>query len=197
MKILFGIAEKTAHGGVNACEPPFIEAVRNLQNFEISEEVYVFDNRKNPGFFVRLQRIFRTAFKFRKLIKTNKFDIVHLNTAFDLKTVIRDFITLTIARTSNTKFFIKLHGSESNLLQTNNFIKLFLIKTLLKMADSIGVLSTEERDNFVKFGVDIRKLFVVKILSSKLKVATTSLSEILIAKHLNCFSFRDFCLLKV
>lgn len=162
MKILFGIAEKTARGGVNACEPPFIEAVRNLPNFEINEEIYVFDNRGNPGLFVRLARVFRTALKFRKLIKTHNFDIVHLNTAFDLKTVIRDFITITIAKTGNTKFFLKLHGSESKLLQTNNFIKLFLIRKLFTMVDSIGILSTEERDNFVRFGVDISKLFVVK-----------------------------------
>jgi glycosyltransferase involved in cell wall biosynthesis len=162
MKILFGIAENTARGGVNACEPPFIEAVQNLPNFEITQEVYVFDNREEPGVLVRLERIIRTAFKFRKLIKTNKFDVVHLNTAFDFKTVIRDFITLTIAKTGNTKFFLKLHGSESNLLQTNNLIKNIFIRKFLKMIDSIGVLSTEERDNFVRFGVDIRKLFVVK-----------------------------------
>jgi glycosyltransferase involved in cell wall biosynthesis len=177
MKILFGIAEKTARGGVNACEPPFIEACRNLPNFEINEEIYVFDNRENPGILFRLKRIFQTAFKFRKLLKIHNFDIVHLNTAFDLKTVIRDFITLTIAKTGNTKFFLKLHGSESNLLQTHNLIKLFLIRKVFKLADSIGVLSIEERNNFARFGVEVSKLFVVKNTVVKVDIRDRNLKK--------------------
>jgi glycosyltransferase involved in cell wall biosynthesis len=162
MKILFGIPEKTAKGGVNACEPPFISAMQKLENIEIFEEIYVFDNRHNPSFFERIKRVLNTAWKFRKLLKKEKFAVVHLNTAFDFKAILRDFITLKIIKNSDAKIFLKMHGSEAKLLQETNFLKRFLWQKTLQMVDAIGVLSSEEKENFVKASVSDTKVFVVK-----------------------------------
>lgn len=162
MKILFGIPEKTAKGGVNACEPPFISAMQKIENIETFEEIYVFDNRHNPNFFQRMKRVLQTAWKFRKLLKTEKFDVVHLNTAFDFKAILRDFITLNFTKNSGAKIFLKMHGSEAKLLQETNFLKRFLWQKTLQMSDGIGVLSSEEKQNFIEANVFDTKNFVVK-----------------------------------
>lgn len=162
MNILFGIPEKTAKGGVNACEPPFISAMQKIENIEIFEEIYVFDNRHNPSFLQRMKRVLQTAWKFRKLLKTDKFDVVHLNTAFDFKAILRDFITLNFIKNCGAKIFLKMHGSESKLLQEANLLKRFLWQKTLQMCVGIGVLSSEEKQNFIDANIYDTKIFVVK-----------------------------------
>lgn len=61
-----------------------------------------------------------------------------------------------------TKVFIKFHGSDADLLRTKHPGLRSLVNRLLKRVDGIGLLSTEEKQNFVSAGWPASKIFVVK-----------------------------------
>lgn len=162
MKVLFGMPDKNSWGGVQAAEPPFVEALRNL-SVAVTEEVYVYGEKATPvTTFERISRVLKTATKFRQIMRKQKFDVLHLNTAFDMRTVMRDLTVIALVPRGKTKIFLKLHGSESKLLEHPSLSKRILWRRLLNAVDGIGVLSGEERANFIKAGVDQNKIFTIK-----------------------------------
>jgi glycosyltransferase involved in cell wall biosynthesis len=161
MKILVGIPEPTARGGINACEPPFLAELR-AQDHELEELVTAFDNPPDISLTTRVRQVWRAARALRRKIEAEEFDVVHLNSAFDRKAIIRDVFTLFQLRQRKVPVFLKLHGSESQLLTNARFVMRFLIRELLKRTDALGVLSTEEKESFEEFGAPPEKIFVVK-----------------------------------
>ncbi len=153
--------EKTARGGINACEPPFLRQLEKL-GITVRAEIYTFDNDKKTSIFRRIKQVWETAFKFRRILREEDFDVLHLNTAFESKAILRDAFSLFWLKNKGAKIFLKFHGSDINLLKSANFAMSFLIKYLVKNADGIGVLSAEEKRGFVDFGFAEDKFFVVK-----------------------------------
>jgi glycosyltransferase involved in cell wall biosynthesis len=160
VRILVGIPEKGSRGGPAACEPPFIDELRRLGN-EVEEEVYAYAETQ-LSYFRRILRVLQTARRFRERVRTRKFDLVHINTSFDSKALLRDFLVISSLPAVGTKIFLKFHGSDGGLLKTNNSVWRYLGRYLLQQAQGIGVLSSEERDNFLNAGVSEKKIFVVK-----------------------------------
>lgn len=159
MKILFGMPEATARGGINACEPPFLRELKSRAT-EIREEIYSFDNPAGLSIIDRARNVIKTARKFRRLLRNENFDVFHINTAFDKNALLRDAFTLFFIGKTRTKFFIKLHGSDANLLKDDKLKP--LIRSLIRRAAAIGVLSSEEKQNFVIAGYPADKFHVVK-----------------------------------
>ena len=153
--------EKTARGGINACEPPFLRELEKL-GVIVREEIYTFDNAEKISIFRRIKQVWKTAFKFRRILREEDFNVLHLNTAFEPKAVLRDAFSLFWLKNKGAKIFLKFHGSDINLLKSANFAVRFLIKYLAKNADGIGVLSSQEKRGFVDFGFAEDKFFVVK-----------------------------------
>src|SRR5882672_8109477 len=118
MRILVGMPEPGAQGGPAACEPPFIAELRRLGH-EVEEEVYAYANT-DVGLLSRAKRVLRTARRFRERLATSKFDLVHINTAFDLKALLRDAVIVPGLHSSRAKIFLKFHGSDGQLLATKN-----------------------------------------------------------------------------
>jgi glycosyltransferase involved in cell wall biosynthesis len=162
LKLLMGMPEKTAWGGINACEPPFVEALKNL-GVSVTEETYIFDHKaRQTKPYQRVGNVLKTARRFRKLLQEGDFDVLHLNTAFDLKALLRDVATVSLIKNRRTKIFLKMHGSEKELLETRNAAKRIMRQRLFAKVDGIGVLSSEEKENFARAGVEAKKIFVVK-----------------------------------
>ena len=153
---------KDSWGGPASSEPPFVEAVRKL-NPEITEAVYVYGDKEKPTpFFQRIRRVVQTAFHFRRILKKQTFDIVHLNTAFDLKTILRDSFSLFVMNPRRAKVFMKLHGSEAQDFRETNFIVRFLIKYISRKTDGFGIHTSDELENFKALGFDESKFYFVK-----------------------------------
>ncbi len=161
LKLLVGLPEKTARGGINACEPPFLRELET-SGVEVHEEVYSFDNDENISLLQRVRQVFKTALKFRKILREHDFDVFHINTAFIRNALLRDAFTIFLIGKMRTKVFLKFHGSDAGFLKTTKFEMRRLIKYLVKKADGIGVLSSEEKQNFVNAGLDENKFYVVK-----------------------------------
>lgn len=161
MKILVGMPSPDSWGGPISSEPPFVGALRKL-GVDTSEEVFVYGDKDKPTPFLgRIKRVLSTSFRFRKLLKNQSFDLIHFNTAFDLKTILRDSITLFLIK-PQAKIFFKLHGSEAENFETANFFIKFLINYLAKKVDGFGVHTKEEKANFLKLGFDEKNFYFVK-----------------------------------
>lgn len=162
MKILIGMPAKDSWGGPASSEPPFADALRKL-GAEVTEETYVYGDKEKPTpFFERIRRVIKTALIFRKILQKEDFDVIHLNTAFDLKTLLRDTISLRLMKPRRAKVFLKIHGSEAKYLESKNFVVNWLRNDLKKHVDGFGIHTAEEKSNFVKADFDERKLFFVK-----------------------------------
>ncbi len=153
--------EKTARGGINACEPPFLRELENL-GVNVREEIYTFDNDAKISIFKRISQVWRTAIKFRRRLREEKFDVLHLNTSFETKAILRDAFSLFWLKKRGAKIFLKFHGSDVEILETGNFGLRFLIRYLINAADGVGLLSSEEKRGFIAAGFAEEKLFVVK-----------------------------------
>ena len=161
LKILVAMPEKTARGGITACEPPFLRELENL-DVRVREEIYTFDNAEKISIFQRVRQVRKTAAKFRRILRSESFDLLHINTSFETKSILRDAFSLVWLKRAGAKIFLKFHGSDLELLEKANFALSFLIRRLVKNADGIGLLSSEEKRGFVNFGFAKEKFFVVK-----------------------------------
>jgi glycosyltransferase involved in cell wall biosynthesis len=162
LRLLLGMPDRESVGGPAACEPPFAAALRRM-SINVSEETYVFGEKlARVGTARRVRRVISTALRLRRRIRAERFEVLHLNTSFDTKALLRDVVTLSLLPSGRSKVFLKFHGSDADLLQTKNPLLRSLVRRLLSRADGIGVLSSEERGNFLRAGIDEHKTFVIK-----------------------------------
>ena len=162
MRILVGMPAPDSWGGPIASEPPFVEALRALGH-EVVEEVYVYGDKERPTpALSRISRVLRTAFRFRKLLETGDFDLVHLNTAFDMRTILRDSASLFLMRPGRTKVFMKLHGSEAESFGGASRPVSRMARYIAEKADGFGYFTTDELEAFAKLGFDREKFFRVR-----------------------------------
>jgi len=155
--------EKAAPGGPAACEPPFNAELRRLGH-EVVEEVYAYAEA-NSG-LGRINRVLGTARRFQECLRDGHFDLVHINTSFDNTALMRDAVIVPRLSGLGPKIFLKFHGSDARLLAARNPIWVNLRRRLLSKVDGIGVLSTEEQQNFLRAGVE-QKTFVVNNVVEK------------------------------
>jgi glycosyltransferase involved in cell wall biosynthesis len=162
VRVLMGMPDPNSLGGPAACEPPFVAELCAL-GAVVAEETYVYGERLGRTTLgQRVARVLKTARLLRRRLRREQFDIVHLNTSFDTMALLRDAATVRLLPRARAKIFLKFHGSDAALFATHNRALRALVRFVLARADGIGLLSSEERENFARAGVDRRKLFVVK-----------------------------------
>jgi glycosyltransferase involved in cell wall biosynthesis len=162
VRVLMGMPDRDSLGGPAACEPPFVAGLRAL-GAEVVEETYVYGERLGKTTLrQRVARVLATARVLRRRLRRERFDIVHLNTSFDAMALLRDAATVRLLQPTPAKIFLKFHGSDAALFETRNPALRALVRFVLARADGIGLLSSEERENFTRAGIDRGKLFVVK-----------------------------------
>ena len=159
LRILVGVAEPSARGGINACEPPFVSALRDLGH-DVTESTYLFDNRSDTSLLKRVSQVRRAAAGLLRHMAADSFDVIHLNTSFELRSLLRDAYTLF--KIGGACVFLKFHGSNLRLFEAANPSVRFLVNFVLRKAAGVGVLSNEERQAFIDSGFPSEKIFVVR-----------------------------------
>lgn len=159
LRILFGVAESSARGGINACEPPFISAVRG-SGPEVFEATYLFDNRDGTSLSKRMKQVSSAASVLKRVASSESVDVIHLNTSFEARSLLRDAFTLFML--GRRRVFLKFHGSNTRLFRSRSPLVRVLIAYVTRKAAGMGVLSRSERDAFVEAGVAPEKVFTVK-----------------------------------
>ncbi|MDQ1592811.1 MAG: hypothetical protein QOG71_3438 [Pyrinomonadaceae bacterium] len=193
VRVLMGMPDRESLGGPAACEPPFVAELRRL-GAEVAEETYVYGERLGGTTLrQRVARVVATARLLRRRLRREPFDVVHLNTSFDRMALLRDAATIQLVRpATRAKIFLKFHGSDAALFETKNIALRALVQFVLARADGIGLLSSEERENFTRAGVERSKLFVVKNAVATVEgVGSPSVEGILSAGAHNDVSLND------
>lgn len=162
VKILMGMPASDSWGGPASCEPPFAAALRGLGH-HVVEETYVYGDKERPTPFIsRVARVVRTAARMRQRIKKESFDIIHLNSAFDKRTILRDSFTIFLLGARPPKIFIKLHGSLPEQFVKPGPIYRLLIGYLRKRVDGFGFFTSDEVELFESIGFDARRFYRIR-----------------------------------
>jgi len=149
-------------GGPVASEPPFVNALRR-SGVDVTIETYVYGDKERPTpFLSRIDRVLRTALRFRRLLRRESFDVIHLNTAFDRRTVLRDSVSIFFMRPGRSRIFLKIHGSSGDDIPRRSILFRFLIRYLARRTDGLGVHTREEMEELERLGFAAKKMFRVK-----------------------------------
>jgi glycosyltransferase involved in cell wall biosynthesis len=86
----------------------------------------------------------RDLVRYPGLLRRVRPDLVHLNTAFDPKAILRDVPFALATRLYGVPVFLKWHGSEARFLTSRSPFWRGQVDLLLQLVDGVGVLSSEE-----------------------------------------------------
>ena len=99
---------------------------------------------------------------FARLARRERPHLVHFDSAFDRRALLRDSGYALLARALGQPVFFKFHGSDPSLVHTRSPLWRALTRFVLGTAAGVGVLSTAERTALVKEGADAAKISVMK-----------------------------------
>jgi glycosyltransferase involved in cell wall biosynthesis len=156
MKILFGVPDKTHRELVNL----EIDGIKSL--IPDCHTIHYGPVNSKRGFINKMLITISSAYAIRSELKKGKYDLLFLNTAFDFTAILRDCFTLFVNKGQRARSFLKFHGADIVLLEKLGGYKKILVNWLMKTADGVGVLSTMEKDAFLKRGYPEAKIFIVK-----------------------------------
>jgi glycosyltransferase involved in cell wall biosynthesis len=161
MRVLMGMPKKGLPGGPQGHLPYLVEGLRAAGHV-VDERTYG-SRTANPSMAGRLRLVLQDAGDFADAVRRTGYDVVHLNTAFDLKALLRDVVTVRkLRRWYQGCIFLKFHGSDLRLARNQNPILRAFSRDLFRRINGVGVLSMEERQAFVDEGFPASKLFIVK-----------------------------------
>lgn len=192
MKILMGIPNPDARGGPLSCEPYLLEYFQTNDYTKVFPIVY----GSHGGQKHIWRRVLDTVNMCRDMVKTakkEKPDIIHINTAYDIKALLRDTFVVLYLKFANirAKLFLKLHGTDVGLLSRHLVWKLTTL-TLLRNIDGAGFLSTEEKNNFLATYPELKnKFYIVKniVNSSRFQIKSDFRERCKISKQKTVFLF--------
>ncbi|MGH7741791.1 MAG: glycosyltransferase, partial [Candidatus Eiseniibacteriota bacterium] len=161
LKVFFGTIGPGMPGGLYISESAFHAAC--VRTGEV-EPVHISFGRQSPSegpVRMAIRQLFDLlAYAVRVLVERP--DLVHLNTAFDRRALGRDIGFVWISSLLRQPLYLKFHGSDAELLSSESRLWRWMSREVIHRADAIGVLSSEERENFVRAGYEGRKFHVVK-----------------------------------
>ena len=161
LRVRFGTIHPGMPGGIYVTEKPFEDALAAGGEVEVRSIPF---GRRFPD-ESRAGRIARRAADLAGFVLTvlrERPDLVHLNSAFDRRALVRDVGYATLARLLGQRVFFKFHGSDPTVLESGSRFWRWMAAATIRGAIAIGVLSTEERDWFVAHGFPAGKFHVVK-----------------------------------
>lgn len=174
MKILMGVPNSDTRGGPPSHIPYLLEYFQANDYTKVFPVVY----GSHGGQIHMWRRILDTANMCREMVRITKKenpDIIHINTAYDLKGLLRDVFVVLYLRIMRVraKVFLKFHGSDVVLLSQWLTNRITLV--LLKNTDGIGFLSTEEKEDFISEYPELEgKFYIVKNIVNASRFQITS-----------------------
>lgn len=115
-------------------------------------EYFTIGPRGEKGILSVIVRMIKDYLGFIRKLRTEDYDLVHLNPSLLSRAIVRDGIFLLIAKAMGKKVIVFMHGWDKRFERVlrQNFLSLFRM-TYLK-ADAFIVLSSEFRDKLVDMG---------------------------------------------
>ena len=158
-----GIPAPWLKGGPPTHLPSLVEYFEKDGKYQI--KTFYFGSEKQDGNENAIAKIFHTLKilgRFILLIIRFRPQIIHLNSAFDKNSILRDVPFSLVSKLASKPLLFKVHGSHNELLYTKNPVVLFMVRLYFWGASKVGVLSEFEKNEFVQQFGNASKLIVVK-----------------------------------
>ena len=146
MRILMALPDKRVRGG----PPSHLYLLRDsLLRLGLDVRSFVYGGRTHDEGRLRkvVHRLLDLA-RFPLHIVRHRPDVVHLNSAFDKRGVLRDVFFVPLARLLGQTVVIKFHGSDLELVADKNLVWRLLTWITVRSASTVCLLSHEEREAF-------------------------------------------------
>jgi glycosyltransferase involved in cell wall biosynthesis len=131
-------------------------------------ELYNFDYGRKSDAETLSQKVFgriRDLMRLRQIYRKISPDLIHLNSAFDRRSILRDAPLVLLAKSLRASIFLKIHGSLPEAFSETSWFLDRVRRIVLQNVDVIGVLSPIEQREFEDAFPDAqRKVCVVKNL---------------------------------
>jgi glycosyltransferase involved in cell wall biosynthesis len=161
LRILVGTIRPGMPGGIFVTESAFEKACAESGAVEVRRIAFGRRHPRESPFMRTLMRPLDWLVYAWRVIRERP-DVVHLNSAFDRRALVRDIGYAVLSAWLRQPLFLKFHGSDHTLLETRSRFWRLLTRATLARATAIGVLSSEEKRNFVAAGHPEGRFFVVK-----------------------------------
>ena len=161
LHIAFGTIPADMPGGIAATEHVFQAAL--ARTGRVTVRALPFGSRGTAqGPLVRIIEGLADLARFAALVVRERPDLVHLDSAFDRRALLRDAAYALVARGLGQRLFVKLHGSDPALVATPSRWWRALTGLVFGAAAGVGVLSGDEKAALVAAGWPAAKIAVVK-----------------------------------
>ncbi|RMH70484.1 MAG: glycosyltransferase family 1 protein [Gemmatimonadetes bacterium] len=146
-RILMTTPELTQTGGV-------VSYCRALQNqFQLPVDYFEVGKRQGESaLWQTLLRVIRDIFRFQRHLKSGAYDLVHINTSFNTKALLRDGCFAWFARRQGIKVLVYFHGWQRSLEQQMNGIRLGMFKRIFFHATALAVLCSDFKTTLSRWG---------------------------------------------
>lgn len=146
IRVLMGVPARGATAGGPALHLPML--VEDLRNGGKVEVVTIPFGRWAEGepLPLKIWHQIVDLFEYAKRIRGSQFDLVHLNSALDRRAVLRDLAFAALTRLAGIPLMIKWHGGEIEMLRGGSPVWRALARRLLRLTDTVAVLSLEEAE---------------------------------------------------
>jgi glycosyltransferase involved in cell wall biosynthesis len=160
MRLLIGLITPGQAGGIYVTEEKFVEECRRKG---LVVTLFEYGGRgSSETMYQKIAGRMTDWMRFQHLMRREQPDLVFLNSAFTYHAVLRDAGYVALARRAGTRIFIKMHGTNVYHLENTTPGWSQLVRFVVGKAHGIGLLSEEERQNFLRSGFRGDNLFVVK-----------------------------------
>lgn len=160
LRILIGTLDQSMPGGIPTAERPFHRALQSRADVEL--RIMPFGRRRADERGLRrvVARAGDLAYYVR-LVRRHRPDLVHLDTAFNVRALVRDLAYVAVSRLLGQPVFLKMHGTQVRLLESPSPALRALIRVVVTGASGIGVLSADECACFVAAGFPPERIHLV------------------------------------
>lgn len=145
IRILFNSPNPALHGGPPTHLPMLEQALRRVV------EVHNYEYGRKSDTETLVQKVFGRMgdlVRVRSLCRKVRPDLIHHNSAFDHRAILRDAPFVLLARQEKLPIFIKVHGSLPEAFRQGSVLFNWARRKVLLTADRIGVLSAVEKREF-------------------------------------------------
>lgn len=157
---MFGTLSPDIHGGISQVSPYLEKQLRSL----VMVQTFIYGRRSNSeNLLSKLIGRFADLITLTMSIHGLRPDVVHHNTAFDRKSIIRDVPLVFMVKISRIPLFMMIHGSHRDSFVKRGPITEALRRYIINNISCLGVLSELEKREFCDKWPNIRdKVVVVK-----------------------------------
>ena len=149
MKVLIAHPEFKNPGGVSN----YFDILKD--KFEIQTEHFIIGKRiGEKKYLSTIFRLFQDYIRFIKVLKSEQYDIIHINPSLNFKGIVRDGIFILFVKFYKRKVIVFFHGWQKEFEKKTRNSKLLIFRKIYKGADAFIVLAIEFKKKLQEWGFE-------------------------------------------